>query len=135
VDSSLTSYAPPHLPQTPQLTFLSLQAGRIPSLDALASTFLGPTSSRSSILAQAAETVSTLAGDSSSALASYYVKIMTKFSESAEGANEWIEKESARLGRIAGGKGKVGGKKLDELRMKQNVSSLALTYENGTDEM
>lgn len=60
---------------------------------------------------------------------------MTKFSESAEGANEWIEKESARLGRIAGGKGKVGGKKLDELRMKQNVSSLGLTYENGTDEM
>jgi protein disulfide-isomerase A6 len=43
--------------------------------------------------------------------------------ESAEDAEEWITKEKARLGKLASRKGTIAGKKLDELKMKQNVSN------------
>ena len=96
-------------------------AGRIPSLDTLASQFLGPAASRPDILASASALAETLKLDTS-ALAEYYVKVMSKWVESAEGAKEWIAKETERLGKLAAKKGAVAGKKLDELTMKRNVS-------------
>lgn len=46
---------------------------------------------------------------------------MTKFVENAEDAQAWFVKEGDRLGKLAGAKGAVAGKKLDEFKMKQNV--------------
>ncbi|KAK4703442.1 hypothetical protein P7C70_g2777, partial [Phenoliferia sp. Uapishka_3] len=105
---------------------LSAMAGRIPSLDSLASQFLGPAAERSTILASASELASTLKEDTT-ALAEYYVKVMTKWVENAEGAKEWIAKETERLGKLASKKGAVAGKKLDELEMKRNLTRLPLT--------
>lgn len=101
---------------------LSELAGRIPSLDTLASTFFGGNSAlaRQTILDSATSLATSFATDSS-ALASYYLKIMNKYVGSVEGAKEWVEKEGERLGKMASKKGAIAGKKLDELRMKQNV--------------
>lgn len=46
---------------------------------------------------------------------------MSKFLTSAEGAEAWVKKEGERLGKMASRKGAIAGKKLEELRMKQNV--------------
>lgn len=109
---------------------LSELAGRIPSLDSLASSFFSPSSSgqstRQSILESAITLAENLATDST-ALASYYIKIMTKYTGSIDGAQEWVKKEGERLGKMAGKKGAIAGKKLDELRMKQNILK-AFTY-------
>lgn len=96
-------------------------AGRIPSLDALASQFLGPAASRPDLLATASALAETLKDDTT-ALAAYYVRVMGKFAENAEDAQSWIAKEVERLGKLASKKGAVAGKKLDELTMKRNVS-------------
>lgn len=49
---------------------------------------------------------------------------MTKWSEatSLADAQAWIHKETERLGKLASRKGTIAGKRLDELKMKQNVS-------------
>lgn len=51
---------------------------------------------------------------------------MTKWSEAKEvqEVEAWIEKERVRLGKLASRKGAIAGKKLDELKMKQNVSRI-----------
>ncbi|KAI5479858.1 protein disulfide-isomerase A6 [Pseudohyphozyma bogoriensis] len=105
---------------------LSDLAGRIPSLDKLASSFFGPAASRKALYEKAVELTEHLKSESE-ALASYYVKIMAKYVESAEGAQEWIKKETERLGKLGARKGAVAGKKLDELKMKQNILA-AFTY-------
>lgn len=99
------------------------QAGRIPSLDSLASTYFAPTATRPALLESASALASSLT-DKSSEMASYYIKVMTKWSEatSLADAQAWIVKETERLGKLASRKGTIAGKKLDELRMKQNVS-------------
>ncbi|KAL8292900.1 hypothetical protein RQP46_000594 [Phenoliferia psychrophenolica] len=111
---------------------LSAMAGRIPGLDALASKFLGPDAVRTDILASAAALATTLKDDTT-ALAEYYTKVMGKFVESADGAKEWIAKETERLGKLASKKGAVAGKKLDELTMKKNILA-AFKYVEDTAE-
>ncbi|GAA5884211.1 hypothetical protein JCM6882_002181 [Rhodosporidiobolus microsporus] len=103
-------------------------AGRIPSLDTLASLYLTPTATRPALLSSASALASSLT-DSSSSLASYYLKLFNKWAdiaadesgEKVQEAREWIEKERTRLGKIAGKKGQVAVKKLEEARMKQNI--------------
>ncbi|KDE07233.1 hypothetical protein MVLG_02455 [Microbotryum lychnidis-dioicae p1A1 Lamole] len=100
---------------------LSDMAGRIPSLDNLASSYLSPTAERPKILSQASSIASSLT-DSSSENAAYYIKIMTKYlSSSVEEMEAWIKKESERLSKMLSRKGAIAGKKLDELRAKQNI--------------
>lgn len=110
---------PFHSPANPDPT----QAGRIPSLDALALTYFSPTAVRSAILASASEVASQIT-DSSAALSAYYLKVMAKFVEDAEGAEAWVKKEGERLGKMASKRGKIAGAKLDELKMRQNVRRL-----------
>ena len=116
------------IPQTGLLLTRSLplfQAGRIPSIDSLASHFMSPTATRPNVLESASAVASSLT-DKSSALASYYVKVMSKFaSTSLEEAREWIDKESTRLGKMLSNKGSITGQKRDELTMKQNVSNVS----------
>lgn len=84
---------------------------------------MAPTTTRpaADILASASALASSLT-DQSSSLAAYYLKVMTKWSTSTlEETQTWLEKEQARLGKLASRKGAIAGKKLDELRMKQNV--------------
>ncbi|GAA5931109.1 hypothetical protein JCM1841_000014 [Sporobolomyces salmonicolor] len=103
---------------------LSDLAGRIPSLDTLASVYLTPSATRPALLSSASALASSLT-DSSSSLATYYLKLMTKWAGASgaqlEDARAWIAKESERLGKLAGRKGKVAVKQLEEARMKQNV--------------
>jgi vacuolar-type H+-ATPase subunit D/Vma8 len=96
-------------------------AGRIPALDQLASKYFAPlaTAEKREALLGAAKS---LVAAKSEGLAEYYVKIMSKFLEGAEEAQNWIAKESERLGTLAAKKGTVTMKKLEELKMKQNVS-------------
>lgn len=99
---------------------LGKMAGRITSLDALAAIFLGPSALlRKDLFEKATKIVTSLAGKEP--MAAYYQKVMGKFVDSVEGAKEWIEKEKVRLGKIAGKKGAVAGKQLDEIKMKKNV--------------
>lgn len=106
---------------------LSDLAGRIPSLDSLAASYLLPTATRPSILESASAIVSSLTSASSSdQLANYYVKVMNRFKDVADAsgideARAWVEKERTRLGKIASKRGQVAVKKLEEARMKQNV--------------
>ncbi|KWU45274.1 thioredoxin-domain-containing protein, partial [Rhodotorula sp. JG-1b] len=101
---------------------LSDLAGRIPSLDSLASLYLVPTATRPDLLSSASALASSLAS-SSSPLAGYYVKIMTKLDSlpNVEEAKAWIERERARLAKLAAKKGSVTAQKIDEARMKSNV--------------
>jgi protein disulfide-isomerase A6 len=71
---------------------LSDLAGRIPALDALASSFLAATGAeeRSSLVSNAKELVSNTTGE-------YYVKVFNKLLQSAD----YVEKEAARLQKIA----------------------------------
>ncbi|BGP28039.1 hypothetical protein JCM10295v2_007026 [Rhodotorula toruloides] len=106
---------------------LSDLAGRIPSLDSLAASYLLPTATRPSILESASAIVSSLTSASSSdQLANYYVKVMNRFKDVADAsgvdeARTWVEKERVRLGKIASKRGQVAIKKLEEARMKQNI--------------
>ncbi|BGO96092.1 hypothetical protein NBRC10512_007202 [Rhodotorula toruloides] len=106
---------------------LSDLAGRIPSLDSLAASYLVPTATRPSILESAFAIVSSLTSASSSdQLANYYVKVMNRFKDVADAsgvdeARAWVEKERIRLGKIASKRGQVAAKKLEEARMKQNI--------------
>lgn len=108
-------------------------AGRITSLDALAAIFLGPSALlRKNLFEQATKIVTSLTGKEP--LAAYYTKIMAKFVDSVEGAKEWIDKESTRLGKIAGKKGAVAGKQLDEIKMKKNILSAFSFAKDKADE-
>ena len=107
--------------QIPELTSSSRQAGRIPAIDLIAAQFFGPTATRTNLLASASAIAKTLT-DGSAGLADYYLKVMAKYVDSAEGVQTWLVSESERLGKLASKKGSVAAKKLDELRMKQNVS-------------
>ncbi|GAA5882743.1 hypothetical protein JCM3774_003251 [Rhodotorula dairenensis] len=102
---------------------LSELAGRIPSLDSLASLYLVPTATRSDLLASASALASSLVSSSSSPLAAYYIKVMSKIDSlgSVEDAKAWIEKERARLAKLAARKGSVTAHKIDEARMKSNI--------------
>ncbi|KAM0754175.1 thioredoxin-domain-containing protein [Meredithblackwellia eburnea MCA 4105] len=100
---------------------LSAMAGRIPSLDDLASKFLSPLLSvRQELLATATSLAQTLS-EETEGMSEYYVKVMKKWVEDVEGAKEWIAKEGERLTKLASKKGAVAGKKLDELTMKKNI--------------
>lgn len=116
----LASLLPPQL--TDHLPLPLSQAGRIPSLDTLASLYLSPTATRPDLLASASALAASITGPTSE-LAAYYIKVMSKWvGETAPEAEAWIEKEKVRLGKLASRKGAIAGKKLDELKMKQNVS-------------
>lgn len=96
------------------------QAGRIPALDAIASQFFGPTSTRDSLLASAsaiAQSLTTSADD----LSAYYLKIMGKWLNDAEGARTWLISEGERLGKMANKKGSVTASLIEQLRQKQNI--------------
>lgn len=47
---------------------------------------------------------------------------MGKFLDNAEAGQAWVKKEGERLGKMASRKGTIAAKKLEEMRMKQNVS-------------
>ncbi|POY72242.1 hypothetical protein BMF94_4748 [Rhodotorula taiwanensis] len=101
-------------------------AGRIPSLDSLASLYLTPTATRPSLLSSASALASSLSDSAAdSPLAAYYVKTMNKLdsfgTDGAELARAWLDKERTRLGKLAGRKGQVSAQKIDEARMKQNI--------------
>ncbi|GJN94221.1 hypothetical protein Rhopal_007295-T1 [Rhodotorula paludigena] len=105
---------------------LSDLAGRIPSLDQLAALYLAPTATRPALLASASAVAQSLAGDSKSRLADYYLRVMAKFadasdSDAVQAAREWVDKERARLGKLVGKKGQVAVQKLEEAKMKQNI--------------
>ncbi|BGP52135.1 hypothetical protein JCM10450v2_008106 [Rhodotorula kratochvilovae] len=105
---------------------LSDLAGRIPSLDSLASSYLAPTATRPDLLASASAIASSLAADTGSALSAYYLRIFAKFadvtdSEGVEAAKAWVAKERERLGKLASKKGQVAVAKLEEAKMKQNI--------------
>ncbi|BGP58524.1 hypothetical protein JCM8202_001188 [Rhodotorula sphaerocarpa] len=104
---------------------LSDLAGRIPSLDNLASLYLAPTATRPSLLASASALASSLTSpEDGSPLAAYYVKVMSKvdsFGDDLDSARAWVDKERVRLGKLAAKKGQVAAKKLDEARMKENI--------------
>ncbi|ORY56814.1 thioredoxin-like protein [Leucosporidium creatinivorum] len=115
---------------------LSKLAGRIPSLDTLASTYFAPTATRPALLESASALASSLT-DKSSEMASYYIKVMTKWSEatSLADAQAWIVKETERLGKLASRKGTIAGKKLDELKMKQNILAAFHYVESKAEEV
>jgi len=106
---------------------LSDLAGRIPSLDSLASQFLGPSATRPDLAASASAIASSLApGAVSSSLSAYYLRIFDKFStvadsEGVTAARAWVDKERERLAKLASKKGQVTAAKLEELHMKRNV--------------
>lgn len=106
---------------------LSDLAGRIPSLDSLASQFLGPSATRPDLAASASAIASSLApGAVSSSLSAYYLRIFDKFSTVADSdgvtaARAWVDKERERLAKLASKKGQVTAAKLEELHMKRNV--------------
>ncbi|GAA5911131.1 hypothetical protein JCM8208_000286 [Rhodotorula glutinis] len=106
---------------------LSDLAGRIPSLDSIASQFLGPSATRPDLAASASAIASSLTpGAVSSSLSAYYLRIFDKFStvadtEGVTAARAWVDKERERLAKLAGKKGQVTAAKLEELHMKRNV--------------
>ncbi|GAA5942486.1 hypothetical protein JCM3775_007002 [Rhodotorula graminis] len=106
---------------------LSDLAGRIPSLDSLASQFLGPSATRPDLATSASAIASSLApGAVSSSLSAYYLRIFDKFStvadsEGVTAARAWVDKERERLAKLASKKGQVTAAKLEELHMKRNV--------------
>ncbi|KAK4051555.1 hypothetical protein OIV83_002695 [Microbotryomycetes sp. JL201] len=110
-------------------------AGRIPSLDSIASAFMNPTATRPSLVESASAVASSLT-DKSSALASYYIKVMTKFASSTvEDAQAWIDKETTRLGKLMSNKGAITGAKRDELKMKQNILSAFKYVEKSAEDV
>ena len=58
-------------------------------------------------------------------MAQYYLRVMDKYSSEAstsvDEAQAWVEKEIQRLGKLVNRKGAIVGRKLDEIKMKQNV--------------
>ncbi|KAM0789802.1 hypothetical protein ACM66B_006654 [Microbotryomycetes sp. NB124-2] len=110
-------------------------AGRIPSLDSIASAFMNPTATRPTLVESASAVASSLS-DKSSSLASYYIKVMTKFATSSlEEAQAWIDKETTRLGKVMSNKGAIAGAKLDELKMKQNILSAFKYVEKSAEDV
>ncbi|GAA5902119.1 endoplasmic reticulum resident protein 29 [Sporobolomyces salmoneus] len=99
-------------------------AGRIPSLDQLAKFYLFPTTLRKPLLSQAEQLISKGFEDRKG-LKDYYLRLFKKWSELAEDnvgeAKEWIEKELARLKKLAQKKGQIQVEKLEEVKMKQNI--------------
>lgn len=102
-------------------------AGRIPSLDALATTFLSSSAdARTAVIAQAQELANSLTGSTNTAeksAASYYLKVMDKISQS----NDWAANEVARLQKMATKRGTMAGKQLDDLQVRI-YSKLRLTW-------
>ena len=101
-------------------------AGRIPSFDALAATFLATsTDARESIVAQAKELAASLTGSANVAEqsgASYYLKVMDKLSQS----NDWAASEVARLQKMASKRGTMAGKQLDDLQVSAIAGSCSV---------
>jgi len=94
---------------------LNSLAGRIPSLDSLASKFYSSIPDRNELLKEATTAAGALelaqktSGD-------YYLRAMKKLSESGE----WLQKESARLASILSKK-TLAPSKLDEIQRKANI--------------
>ncbi|EJU04800.1 disulfide-isomerase precursor [Dacryopinax primogenitus] len=94
---------------------LNSLAGRIPSLDSLASKFYSSIPDRDTLLKEASSAAAALelaqktSGD-------YYLRVMNKVSESGE----WLHKESARLASILQKK-TLAPAKLDEIQRKANI--------------
>ncbi|KZT57670.1 disulfide isomerase [Calocera cornea HHB12733] len=94
---------------------LNSVAGRIPSLDTIASKFYSSVPDRSTLLSEASAAAAALelaqktSGD-------YYLRAMKKMSESSE----WLQKESARLASILQKK-TLAPSKLDEIQRKANI--------------
>lgn len=84
------------------------------SLDELAKTFLGLSSTdRPSVIEKATK----LASSASETMASYYVKVMNKLVSD----ESWLAKESERLKKLAEKGATMASEKLDELQIKQNI--------------
>jgi len=106
---------------------LSELAGRIPSLDEIASQFVSsPSATKSSLLASASALASTITEPSRE----LYLRVMNKLVQSSD----YLEVESARLKKLAERKGVVAGKKLDELRIKENILSAFRSIKGQVDE-
>lgn len=103
-------------------------AGRIPSLDRLAKLYLAPATLRTALLSQAEDLVKSAKFDEGKAkgMKDYYLRLFKKWSQLAEDnvgdAKLWIDKELARLRKLAAKKGQIQVEKLEEVKMKQNVS-------------
>lgn len=110
--------------------------GRIPSLDTIAKAYLAPMSLRGELFEKAKEVLSSSeeggAGKKGQEMKDYYLRLFKKWEQSTESnvgeAKEWIEKELKRLRKLAQKKGQIQVQKLEEVKMKQNVKSLFLSF-------
>lgn len=107
----------------------NLQAGRLPSLDQIVSTYLTTTTgARDAIVAQAKALAAEVQGGKlDKTAASYYVKVIEKL----EGSSDWAVKELARLQKMASKKGALAGKQLEELQVSIVQHSMHLKEESG----
>lgn len=100
-------------------------AGRLPSMDNLASRFYtSPAPDRASVIDEArafAESMRSNATATQQAAADYYLKVMDKTVASAD----YLERESTRLANIlakhAAGTSQLAGKKVDEVKRRANI--------------
>ncbi|KAF7986489.1 hypothetical protein HWV62_31295 [Athelia sp. TMB] len=88
-------------------------AGRLPSLDALATQFAAASTSARDTLYKEATALATEAGVASA----HYIRVMDKV---RAGAEDYVERESKRLAKILG-KGGLASAKLDEIKVKLNI--------------
>lgn len=102
---------------------LSALAGRVPALDEIAGGYLA-SDDKATLLAKAKRYLANPQPNPSHILAEYYVKVMTKFADGVDDGLAWVKSESARLAKLASQKGKLAGRKFDEIRMKHNVRPL-----------
>lgn len=101
-----------------------VQAGRVPTLDQIVSTYLTTTAgARDAIIAQAKALAAEVQGGKlDKTAASYYVKVMEKL----ETSSDWAVKELARLQKMASKKGSLAGKQLEDLQVSLCVFSSVL---------
>jgi len=92
---------------------LTSEAGRVSSLDEIASKFLS--GNHDALITEATAAASSLTGDAASD-AKYYLKVM----DSVKSTKDFVENEKARLDRMING-GSLSARKKDEFTKKKNV--------------
>lgn len=101
------------------------QAGRIPSFDALVTSFLSASAdTRDSVIAQAKEAAAELTAATDTAAAAYYLKVMQKASTSSD----WIQTELARLQKMAAKRSAMAGKQIDDLQVRPDLVLLSVIW-------
>eukprot|EP00475_Leptophrys_vorax_P045137 TRINITY_DN9288_c0_g3_i1.p1 TRINITY_DN9288_c0_g3~~TRINITY_DN9288_c0_g3_i1.p1 ORF type:complete len:293 (-),score=25.76 TRINITY_DN9288_c0_g3_i1:88-966(-) len=104
---------------------LSDAAGRLPSLDAIASAFLAAAESDRSALMERVEGEVAKLEPSQTKQGSLYLKVMKSILEKGD---DYVEKEQARLAKLL--QGALSPNKMDELKLKKNVISSFVPQED-----